>query len=161
MRTLVRGVPPLERCALLMLCAPVLACYPRGLQTPMPYTVRANGDLESLLCARERFIGLGFQFYGDRNEDRVVVGSRTLRRPANRPSSGVRDIAYEVVRLELKEEGRQEAFEVTIGVSRRPDPTAPDFDGPIDLWLEAPSRSSIIEADEIARDCQRPPFGGS
>ena len=41
------------------------ACYPRGLQAPMPYEVRADGDLRSISCAKERLVELGFEFYGD------------------------------------------------------------------------------------------------
>ena len=147
------------RWVLLATAVPMMtACYPRGLKVPLPYTVRANGDLESLSCAQERLVELGFVFYGDRQNGRDLMGARNSRRSASQPTSGVRDLAHEIVRLELKDEGGREVLEVTLGVSRQPDPTALDADRAIDLWLEAPSRSSIGEVDEVARECQRPPF---
>ncbi len=147
------------RWVLLATAVPMMtACYPRGLNVPVPYTTRANGDLKSISCAKERFVQLGFEFYGDQQDGRDLMGVRNSRRSANQPTRGVRELAHEIVRLELKDGGEREVLEVTLGLSRRPDLTVPDADHAIDLWLESPSRSSIGEVDEVARECQQPPF---
>ena len=150
------------KCVLLAAAALLLtACYPRGFQAPVPYTVQADGGVESIECARDRLIELDFQFPGDQGEAEDLVGTRSSRRTPSQLSGSTRDIAHEVVRLQLKNEGEREVFEMTVGIARRPDPSAPlsDDDRADDLWLEAPARSSIREVDEIAVDCQRSPFG--
>ena len=68
------------RWVLPMIAVPVLvSCYPRGFQTPVAYTARANADMNSIACAKERFLLLGYDFYPDQEDGREILGARDLR----------------------------------------------------------------------------------
>ena len=92
------------RWVLPMIAVPVLvSCHPRGFQTPVTYTTRANADMNSIACAKERFVVLGYRFYPDREDGREILGARDFRVARNEELD---TRGREFVRVEIKEHGQ-------------------------------------------------------
>ena len=139
-----------------MIAVPVIvSCYPRGFQVPVAYKANANADMNSIACAKERFVERGYDFYTDPVEGREILGVRDFRvaRDEELDTRG-----REFVRVELKEVDGREVMELTLGINRRIGTFDPQANPPSKLSLDAPSLRSIDGADEVLRSCQSSPF---
>lgn len=142
---------PHTRAWLPLLAIITTACFPRGLQVPVAYRIRADASPESLPCAKREFVELGFAFFGEPNP-REALGRRVTRR-------GTRTRRQEVVRLEISGDGDARVLDLAIGIATGRGALEPDALPMAVGSLTSPSRQSMEEADDVMARCQASPFG--
>ena len=142
------NMPP-TRAWLPLLALMTPACFPRGIQIPVAYRIRADASSESLPCAKREFVELGFAFV-EEPDTRQARGRRVTRR-------GTQTRSQEVVRLHLSGDGDALVLELAIGIATGRGALEPDA-MPMGLGtLSSPSLQSINEADDVMARCQASP----
>lgn len=146
-----RRQPRIGEAAALLAAMVTVGCFPRGVDVPVAYSVRANADNRSLPCAKERLTDLGFRFDPEYERDDGAVATRVTRRGSRVP-------LQELLRLNLVGEDDRPVLLLELGVNRG----RAVFDPKGKLFnlanLGAPSRHSIDEVDEVMARCQRSPL---
>lgn len=143
-------MPP-TRAWLPLLAIMTAACFPRGIQVPVAYRIRADASSESLPCAKRELADLGFAFV-EGPDSRQVLGRRVTRR-------GTQTRRQEVVRLEISGDGDVQVLELALGIATGRGALEPDALPMAVGSLTSPSRRSMEEADEVMARCQASPLG--
>ena len=141
---------PTTRAWLPLLALMTTACFPRGIQVPVAYRIRADAGSESLPCAKREFAELGFTFV-EEPDTRKALGRRVTGR-------GTRTTSQEILRLELSEDGDAQVLELTLGIATGRGALEPDALPMAFGSLTSPSRQSINEADDVMARCQASPL---